>query len=468
MAASRNPRAALVASTTAFTLAILGSMVVNVALPGIRDDLGGGIRGLQWVANGYNLTLATLLLSMGALCDQRGARRVMLAGLGLFATGGAVATVAPSLGVLVAAQLTLGAGAAALIPASLALVTHAYTESRGRARAVAVISAATGVATAAGPVLGGVLIGAVGWRGVFAFDVPAALVVGVMVLRLRETSSRRSSGVDLAGQALAIAALGALTFTLIESGSAGWTSARTLGAGAVAVLAAGAFIAVERRGATPMLPLGLFRARTFSVASASGLLVNFAVYGQLFVFSLYLQEVRGLSALGTAWVFAAMPLASGLLALPSGRITERRGPRLPATVGSLVNLSGAVVLLTVSETSPLVVVALGLALLGAGGGLAIPALTAAVLTDSPRGQVGVAAATFTVGRQTGGLLGVAVLGTMIGGSDFVGGLHASVFVSGAAAGLSAVACAVFLVSPPRSRTPSAAGYPPPSASARRS
>jgi len=443
--ATHRPVITLVASTTAFTLVIIGTTVVNVALPAIRADLGGGVSGLQWVVNAYTLMFASLLLSMGALCDLRGARRVMLAGVGVFLTGAAVAFAAPSLGVLIAGQVILGTGAAALMPASLALISHAYPDDRRRARAIGIFASASAVAIGLGPVLGGLLIDAIGWRAIFAMDAPLAVFVAILVIRgVDETPRRPAAGIDLPGQVTAIVALGAFTYAIIESGAAGWGAASTQVALLVSIVAGGLFIRIERHGEHPMLPLSLFGSREFSVGAGAGLLVNFGVYGQFFVLSLYLQELRGLTPLQTGVVFLVQPLTAALTAVPAGRITAREGPRLPVAVGGFVAAAGVTLLLTVGAHSSYAVIVAALALLGAGGGMSIPALTAAVVAGAPRPQVGVAAATFTASRQVGGILGVAVLGAMVSQTSFVHGLHLAVLVTAGALAISGLAGALLL------------------------
>jgi DHA2 family methylenomycin A resistance protein-like MFS transporter len=444
---THRPVITLVASTTAFTLVIIGTTVVNVALPAIRADLGGGVSGLQWVVNAYTLMFASLLLSMGALCDLRGARRVMLAGVGVFLTGAAVAFAAPSLGVLIAGQVILGTGAAALMPASLALISHAYPDDRRRARAIGIFASASAVAIGLGPVLGGLLIDAIGWRAIFAMDAPLAVFVAILVIRgVDETPRRPAAGIDLPGQVTAIVALGAFTYAIIESGAAGWGAASTQVALLISIVAGGLFIRIERQGEHPMLPLSLFGSREFSVGAGAGLLVNFGVYGQFFVLSLYLQELRGLTPLETGVVFLVQPLTAALTAVPAGRLTARDGPRLPVAVGGFVAAAGVALLLTVGARSSYAVIVAALALLGAGGGMSIPALTAAVVAGAPRPQVGVAAATFTASRQVGGILGVAVLGAMVSQTSFLHGLHLAAFVSAGALAISGLAGALLLSS----------------------
>jgi DHA2 family methylenomycin A resistance protein-like MFS transporter len=432
---TRRPAIALTASSLAFSLVLLDTTVVNVALPAIRDDLHAGLTGLQWIVNGYTLVLASLLLSAGALADRLGARRMVLGGVTVFSVASAAAAVAPSLAALVAAQVALGIGAAALIPASLSLLTHAYPDPIRRARAVGVWASTSASAFAAGPVLAGLLIDVAGWRAMFAINLPFALVVAVLVLRgVDETPRTAQRGLDIPGQVTAVLALAALTFALIESGSLGWGSPVVVGALVVAVASALAFVAVERRSAAPMLPLSLFASRAFSASAAAGALVSFAVYGQLFFLSLYLQEVRGLSALETGFAFLPQPAVFALAGLPAGRIVARVGPRLPLAVGGALAATGTLVLLTIGADTPYGVLVAGLVLFGAGAGTAIPALTSAVVSDVPAAQVGVASAALNTSRQTGGVLGVAILGGLVSGTDFLGGMHVAL-----------VACAVALL-----------------------
>jgi DHA2 family methylenomycin A resistance protein-like MFS transporter len=410
-----NPLSALVASTTAFTLVIIGTTVVNVALPAIHDDLGSSTAGLQWVVNAYTLMLASLLLTMGALCDQKGGRRVMLGGVSLFVCGAVLAAAAPDLAFLLAGQLLLGTGAAALLPASLALISNAYSDRRSRGRAVAIYASASAVAIGLGPVLGGLLIDAFSWRAIFAIDVPLALLIGVLVLAdVRETPRRPRRSLDPWGQVTVVIALAALTFAVIESGSGGWLQFPTLGPLLLAIVAGTAFIAIERHGSAPMLPLSIFASRAFSVSAVAGLLVNLAVYGQFFIFSLYLQELRGISPLQTGLFLLVQPGVASISALAAGVVANRRGPRLPTIVGGLVAMAGPLLILGVgigadSSYAPLII---GLALLGAGAGFSVPAMTVAVVAGSRSDQVGIASASFTASRQIGGILGVAVLGAL--------------------------------------------------------
>ena len=428
----RRPGVPLVAGAGAFTLAVLATSVTNVALPSIKADLGSGVAGLQWVVNGYSLLLASLLLSMGVLCDQRGARRVLMGGLALFAACGALGAAAPTLGLLVAAQVLKGAAGAALIPAALAVVAHAYADPRRQAAAVAAISGTAAIATAAGPVLAGLLIDTVGWRAIFSFDVVGALALLWIVARhLEETPRAGARHLDLPGQVLATTALAALTYGVIHSGIGGWASAGTLGPVALALAAGAGFVAVERRSSAPMLPPALVRLRAFNTTALCAGLVNFAFYGEIFILSLYLQDVRGLSPLATGAAFCCLAAAAGVSARPAGRLAGARGARLPGAVGCAIGALALLILATASEDSAMAVVIAGLALMGLGAGLAVPALTAGMVAGVPRAQTGIASAGFTAARQCGGLLGVAVLGSLVASGPFLERMHASLAVAAA-------------------------------------
>jgi DHA2 family methylenomycin A resistance protein-like MFS transporter len=431
-ASMRRPAVALTASSLAFSLVLLDTTVVNVALPAIRDDLHAGVTSLQWIVNGYTLVLASLLLTAGALSDRLGSRRLMLGGVAVFAVASAGAALAPSVSTLVAAQVVLGLGAATLIPASLALLTHAYPEPARRARAVGIWASTSAAAFAAGPVVAGLLIDVVSWRAMFAINLPFAVAVAVLVLTVEETPRRASRGLDVPGQVTAVLALASLTFALIESRSLGWGSPAVVGALAVSIAAGLTFVAVEHRSATPMLPLSLFRSPTFSASAAAGALVSFAVYAQLFFLSLYLQEVRGLSALETGFSFLPQPVVFALAGLPAGRLVARIGPRLPLAAGGAIAAAGSLVLLTTGADTPYGLMVVGLVLFGAGAGTAIPALTSAVVSTVPAAQVGVASAALNASRQMGGVLGVAVLGGLVTGGRFLEGMHVALAVCAAA------------------------------------
>src|SRR3954452_13847133 len=249
-----------------FLMITLDATIVNVALGPIGADLGGALSTAQWIVNGESLALAALLLSAGALADRAGARTGFLVGLAVFALGSAACAGAASLTVLVAARVVQGSGAAALMPCSLALIAHAFPDAHDRRRALGLWGGASGIGLAAGPVLGGVLIAAFGWRAIFLVNVPIAAAAALFLLRRVEETRRHRHRLDVPGRLLAIAALASLTGGSITTGSQGWGAMRTLALLAAGLAIAGAFVVVERAVAHPMVDLRLFRERTFSTA----------------------------------------------------------------------------------------------------------------------------------------------------------------------------------------------------------
>jgi DHA2 family methylenomycin A resistance protein-like MFS transporter len=300
-------------------------------------------------------------------------------------------------------------------------------------------------------VLGGVLIEQAGWRSVFVINLPLALLAAALVLTQVQGRVARSdppAPLNLGPQAAAIAMLLALTFGLVESGDTGWGSPRVLVAlGAAAVLAV-ALVRRERTSERPLVPRQLVADRRFTGATAGGALLNFAFYGELFFLSLFLQQERGLDALQTGLAFLPQPLFFMAVAPIAGRMIAR-GPRLPLAAGAGIAVAGALSLLAVDGSSSYPVLMVGLALNGIGGGLAIPAVTAAVMGSAPTALAGIASATLNAGRQVGGVLGVAVLGGLAagGGGVEVGAMHAAVVL--AAVGLAVASALAYVLGPPR-------------------
>jgi MFS transporter, DHA2 family, methylenomycin A resistance protein len=258
----------LAAAVLGFFMITLDAVVVNVALPTIRHDLGGGITSLQWIVDGYTLMFAALLLSAGALSDRAGARRAFAIGLSVFVAASAACGLAPDLGALVAARFAQGAAAAVMMPSSMALIRQAYADPVRRARAVAVWVMGGAIASSSGPVLGGVLT-LVSWRLIFFINVPAGAAALVLLAQATRSPHRRVP-FDWTGQVSAVLAMGGLTYGAIEAGAQGFAAPAVLAAFTVAVVALAGFLAAQARGAHPMVPLDLFRSRTVSVAVAVG------------------------------------------------------------------------------------------------------------------------------------------------------------------------------------------------------
>jgi len=431
-----SPGFTLAAAVLGFFVVTLDATVVNVALPSVSADFGGGISGLQWVVDGYTLMFAALLLSAGALADRIGARRAFGAGVAGFVLASAACGLAPGLGVLVAARLVQGAAAAAMMPSSMALIGQAFPDPARRARAVAMWALGGAAASSAGPVAGGLLTLA-SWRLIFFINVPAGMAA-LLLLARTSPSPRRPAPFevpfDWAGQLTAVLAMGGLTYGAIEAGTAGLTAPRVLAAFAVAVAGLVTFLATQARGAHPMMPLDLFRSRTVVIANVTGFAFVVGYYGLPFVMSLYLQQVRGLSALGAGAAFVPMMLTGAALTPVSARLAEKLGARLLVSTGLALMTAGLAAIAAVAPAAPVWVLALLMVLTGLGGPLVMPPMTAILLNSVPGGRAGTASGIFNTSRQAGGALAVAVFGALLAShSGFLTVMRVSLLIAAAAA-----------------------------------
>lgn len=418
-----SPTLTLVAAVLGFALITLDASVVNVALPSIDSALGGGMSGLQWVVDAYTLAFAALMLSTGAFSDRAGASRAYAIGIAVFTLASAACGLAPNLPALIGARAVQGVAAAVVLPASLALVRQAYDDPVRRMRAVAAWGAGGSVAIALGPVAGGALTTAWGWRGIFFINLPLGVVALALLVRAPR-SERRPAPLDLPGQLTAVLTLTALTFAVIEDGATG------LVALAVAVLAAVSFLWIEARQAHPVVPLGLFRNRTVSVTVAVGAAVSVAFYGVVFLFSLFFQQLQGRSALYAGLMFLPMTGLIGVTNVVSGKLASRYGPRLPMLMGQGLAVVGLLVLLYVGAGTSPAVVAVLLVPLALGCALTVPPLTAAMMDAVPAERAGLAAGVLNSARQVAGGLAVAVFGVLVS-DGFEAGMRLSLGISAA-------------------------------------
>jgi MFS transporter, DHA2 family, methylenomycin A resistance protein len=402
----------LIAASLGFAVIQLDVSVVNVAVKAIGTSLGGGVTGLQWVVDAYTLSFAALILTAGALGDRFGARRLCLAGFALFTVASVACGLAPTLPGLIAARAVQGVGAAVLGACTLVLLSHAYPEPAARARAVSLWAVGASSALAAGPLAGGLLIAAVGWRAIFFINLPLG-VIGIWLTAryAAETPRAADRALDLPGQALATLTVAALAGAAIEAGALGWASRVVLAVLALAAVSGISFIVTERRSSRPMLPLPLFRRRDFSVSVASGFAVNVAFYGLIFVVSLVLQRDRGFSPLATGVAF--VPVMAGIVAgnAASGRLRARGG----LVTGAALMAAGCAAL-AVAGGSSVAGLLTGLSVTGLGLGIVVPAITSAALGSVDASRSGIAAGSLTAFRQTGSVLGVAVFGTLLTGT----------------------------------------------------
>jgi EmrB/QacA subfamily drug resistance transporter len=393
----------------------MDNTIVNVALPSIRRDLHASISGLQWTIDAYVLVLASLLLLSGSTADRLGRKRTFQAGLLLFVTGSLLCSLAPTLGWLIAARMLQGVGGSMLNPVAMSIITNVFTEPRERARAIGAWGAVVGISLALGPIVGGALTESVGWRSIFWINVPIGLTAIVLTsLYVPESKATRARRVDPVGQVLVIAALASLTYAIIGGPRAGWLSAQTIGLAALAAAALIALILYEPRRADPLIELRFFRSVPFSGATVIAVCAFSAFAAFLFLNTLYLQDVRGFTALQAGLAVLPMALAALLLSPRSGRWVGSRGPRAPLVfAGSCIGVS-ALILTTLSASTPIWVILISYAIFGIGFGAVNPPITYTAVSGMPNNQAGVAAAVASTSRQVGQALGVAVAGSILG------------------------------------------------------
>jgi MFS transporter, DHA2 family, methylenomycin A resistance protein len=429
----RSPRLGLTAICLGFLMITLDATIVNVALGPIGTDLGGAVSTAQWIVNGYTLAFAALLLSAGALADRLGLRTGFLVGLAVFGLGSTACACATSLTALIVARVVQGAGAAALMPCSLGLIAHMFPDSGDRRRALALWGGASGIGLAAGPVLGGILTASLGWRAIFLVNVPIAAAAAALLRRHVEETPRYRHPLDLPGQIIASAGLAALTGGFIVAGSQGWDRSLTLALLAAGIASAAGFALVERAVEHPMVDPVLFRERTFSIAVALGVIFNFCLYGSIFCLAIDLHRALGLDALDTGLALLPMTVVTGAMAFLSGHLISRIGEWPAIAVGLTAGAGGA---LLISLTPSGGVTTLIVSSLPVGvTALAMPAMTAMAMSHAPRHRIGLASGVFNASRQTGGALGVAVLGALLTGGSGHLGLHtAFLTTAGAYAG----------------------------------
>ena len=392
----------------------LDATIVNIALPSIQRDLHASVSGLQWTIDAYTLVVASFLMLAGSTGDRVGRRRTFQVGLAVFTAGSALCSLAPGLGWLVAFRMVQAIGGSMLNPVAMSIIANVFTDSRERARAIGVWGAVFGLSMALGPVIGGVLVATVGWRGIFWVNVPvgiAAIVLTALVVpESRAGSARR---LDPVGQALIIVMLASLTYAIIEGPRWGWHSATILGLFAVAAAAAATLAWYEPRREEPLLDLRFFRSAPFSGAVVIAISAFSALAGFLFLNTLYLQDVRGLSALDAGLYTLPMATMTALAAPLAGRITGNRGARVPLLVAGVMITGSAALLAGVTATTAWGWLILAYLAFGLGNGMVNPPISNTAVSGMPRAQAGVAAAVASTSRQVGSSLGVALVGSAL-------------------------------------------------------
>ncbi len=417
-------RTVLLVAILASFVAFLDGAIVNVALPAITADLGGGLVLQQWVVDAYLLSLGALILIAGAVSDAFGRVRILRAGLIVFGVASLACALAPGGALLVAARAVQGAGAAMLVPSSLAMITETFSGPE-RSRAIGTWTGWTGTAFIAGPLVGGLLVDSVSWRLIFAINV---IPIGATLLLLLRIKSPAPAGprprIDFVGALLAAAGLGGPVFALIEQLQLGWQNPTVLVPFILGIFCFGGFLRWEHRAAQPMMPLGLFRIRNFGTGNLATAFIYAGVsLGQLVVV-LFLQEVAGLSAAWTGLAMIPVALLSLLLAGVFGGLAGKHGPRLFMTAGPLVAGTGYLLMLTAqlpfnfwTQVLP------GLILFGLGLAITVAPLTAAILGAVPPGQSGIGSAVNNAVSRVAGLVAIAFAGVIVNGALDVGGFH---------------------------------------------
>jgi EmrB/QacA subfamily drug resistance transporter len=427
---TRSRHLVLVICSTGLLMVGLDATIVNIALPAIHRSLGSSLAGLQWTVDAYTLVLASLLMLAGSTADRVGRKRVFQLGLAVFSLGSLLCALAPTLGVLIAARVLQAIGASMLSPVAMSIIRNVFVDPAERARAIGVYAAMFGLSIALGPVLGGILVGAVGWRAVFLVNVPVGALAFLATHRLvPESRAERPRRVDPVGQILVIVGLASLTYGTIEGPDHGWASIDIVAALAVSALALAALIPYELRRREPLLEVRWFRSAPFSGASAIAVCAFAALGGFLFLNTLYLQDVRGLSPVRAGLCMLPMAMMVLLFAPLSGRLVGSRGPR-PPLLAAGVALTAAVALLTqVQASSSIAYVLIAYTVFGIGFGLVNPPITNTAVSGVPASQAGVAAAMASTSRQVGLTMGVALAGAIAGGSAALDGGGAAGFTA---------------------------------------
>ena len=422
---TRRQTLTLLAAILGSGVATIDGSIVNVALPAIEEDLGGGLSGQQWVSNAYLLALASLILIGGSLGDVYGERRVFAIGLAAFGVLSLACALAPTIETLIAARALQGAAGALVTPSSLAIIVGAFSRSE-RGAAIGAWTAWGGIAAIVGPLAGGWIVDEVSWRWIFAINVPLVVVtLGLILMAVPPAMTRSGRQVDVLGATLCVLGLGGIVFALIEQPHHGWSSPVIFVPLALGVVAFAWFVVYERRARQPMLELELFTHRNFAVGNVE----TFAVYaglGILFFFLvIFLQQVAGYTALQSGLATLPVTVVIFTLSRRFGALADRHGPRLFMATGPLVSATGITLLLrTGLDTSYLTEVLPAMLVFAVGLSLTVAPLTATVLADAEERDAGIASAINNAIARVAGLIGVSILGVVVARS-LVGGTFAA-------------------------------------------
>jgi EmrB/QacA subfamily drug resistance transporter len=388
--------------------------VVNVALPSIQRDLHASVSGLQWVIAAYSLVLASLLMLSGSTADRVGRRRTFQIGLALFTLGSLLCSLAPSLGALVAFRMIQAIGGSMLNPVAMSIITNTFTERTERARAIGIWGGVVGLSMALGPVVGGLLVSSVGWQSIFWVNIPVGLIAIVLTAAfVPESKAPHPRRFDPVGQLLVMITLTSLVYGIIEGPGRGWSSGLIIACFAAAIASAAGFALYESRRTQPLLDTRFFRSAPFSGATMIAVSAFAALGGFLLLSTIYLQDVRGLSAVHAGLYMLPMAGMTAIASPLSGRIVGSRGPRLPLIGAGITLIISGISLTGLEATTSTLGLVIPYLLFGLGFGLVNAPITNTAMAGMPQAQAGVAAAVASTSRQVGSSLGVAVIGSVV-------------------------------------------------------
>ncbi|WP_446040884.1 MFS transporter [Streptomyces sp. SID1121] len=392
----------------------LDNTILNVALPTLQKELHASVAGLQWTIDAYTLVLASLLMLAGSTADRIGRRKVFMTGLVIFTVGSALCSAAPNLESLVAFRILQAVGGSMLNPVAVSIITNTFTERRERARAIGAWGAVVGISLALGPIIGGLLVDTISWRAIFWLNIPIGITALILTWRyVPESRAPKARRPDPVGQLLVIGVLATLTYAIIEAPKAGWTSPEILSFVGFSILSLIALILYEPRRDEPLIDLRFFSSAPFSGATLIAVCSFAALSGFLFLNTLYLQDVRGLSALKAGLYILPMAAMTFLCAPLSGRLVGNRGPRLSLLVAGIAMTASGVLFAVFEAEQHTPLLFTGYVIFGIGFGMVNAPITNTAVSGMPNAQAGVAAAVASTSRQIGQTLGVAVIGAVL-------------------------------------------------------
>ena len=415
---SRNRRIGvlLICSITLFMVG-LDITAVNVALPTIGTQMDASLSWLQWTVSAYTVVMASLLLFSGSTADRLGRKRTLVIGLSVFSLASMLCSLAPTVELLVVFRVLQGIGASMLNPVAMSIITNTFTHPRERAQAIGVWGAVFGASIALGPIVGGALVASAGWQSIFLMNIPLGLVAIMLTLRfVPESKAEKPRRFDPVGQALVIVLLASVTYGIIEAPNAGWASPSTTVAFAATAVALLGLLRYEPRRTEPLIDLRFFSSIPFSSSIALSVAAFASFGGFLFLNTLYLQDVRGLSPVQAGLTVAPIALMTVILSPISGRMVGRGGPRTPLAIAGVFLFVACLMLVGIGPATPMAWLIAAYVVFGIGFGFVNAPITNAAVSGMPREQAGVAAAIATTSRQFGQAIGVAIVGAIVASS----------------------------------------------------